>query len=76
MEDARKTERLINALRAAREQLRAALADRDRAWLSLAKIATTRSLKESDLRRLALQACPRDPWDLQIELEERQATAG
>jgi hypothetical protein len=71
MEDTRKTERLINALRATREQLLAAIGDRDRAWLALSRIATVNHLKENDLRRLARQACPRDPWDVRIELEPR-----
>ncbi len=63
---------LINACRAAQDQLRSAIRDRDKALLALATIATSRRLNADELRRMATRSCPYDPWDLRIELEERR----
>lgn len=62
-------DKVLNALRACRDQLKQAIADRDRAWLALARLATINGLKPVDFQRLARCACPCDPWDLRIALE-------
>ncbi|REK12665.1 MAG: hypothetical protein DWQ37_11310 [Planctomycetota bacterium] len=57
------------SLHAAREQHNQAIADRNAAWLALARIATAERLAAGDLRRMARRACPGDPWNTQIEFE-------
>jgi hypothetical protein len=72
MDEQRRIYALKCMTRAARDQLRRAIIDRDAAWLALARIATAERLKAADLRRLARQACPGDPWNTRIDLELRQ----
>jgi hypothetical protein len=73
MKDTTKYTNLINALRSLQDQLRMAVRDRDHAWLALATIATAKRLDAADLRRMAVQASPSDPWDVRIDLELKRA---